>query len=431
MISFVAALASVHELSIFNEAVEDHFLAADPNDYVLRNQSFLDLEFAMFMISVLIGFVVVPVFGWLIDKFGSRPLMLIGIATASIGFLLITQVQSDWHKDGAIAVISLGLGPATGIIIFGTIGKWFVRKRLLAFAIVTAGSTAAVLFSVPQAIAVHSYGWQAISLASGASLCIIGIPVAMVMRRQPEDHGLLPDGQPAKTKVQNGLFRATSSTLRTAIRLRAFWQINIAFALALAPLSAMSGSIDLRTTGLYDTRVQDIFVVGYASTFIQILAVIAIGIIGIYRKKTFLALSLFAVSIVSLAGLVVIMLVDDIPYEYFVFASLGLGRSLADASLLILQFTVLAEYFGTRSFGVILGASLAVKSSIDLVLSFVPAMFVLAFNEVVAYNVAVSTIGFVALAIAAILILKLEPQSRIAARIRLARRSNHHEESRR
>ena len=37
-------------------------------------------------------------------------------------------------------------------------------------------------------------GWRQTAVLTGVAVWILGIPLAMVMRKRPEDYGLMPDG---------------------------------------------------------------------------------------------------------------------------------------------------------------------------------------------------------------------------------------------
>ena len=56
------------------------------------------------------GAVVGPLEGWLIDKVGSRRMMLIGYSLMALGFYLFSQVHSVWQFYLAFLVITLGSG---------------------------------------------------------------------------------------------------------------------------------------------------------------------------------------------------------------------------------------------------------------------------------------------------------------------------------
>ena len=67
------------------------------------------------------------------------------------------------------------------------------------------------------------------------------IPVALIMRRQPEDHGLLPDGDSTNPETSGlsadrSFSNERSLTLGHAVRTRAFWQLTVGFGLNQAAL---------------------------------------------------------------------------------------------------------------------------------------------------------------------------------------------------
>ena len=420
ILSFVATIVSFHTVSAFEEAIDDSFLAADPTYDLSINWLFALRALSGAWSGIIVGVAAAPLFGMFIDRRGPRPLMLLGIAAAATGFFLITQVQNDWQKHTAITVISTGFSATTGIVLLGTLGKWFERKRVLVFAILSACSSSAVLFSLIRLTAIEVFGWQFMAIASGILLCVVGIPAVLIMRRRPEDFGSLPDGDGPNAKHLYRLKQVNRATLRNVLRVRAFWQINIAIGLSLAATSSLT--IDALSIGFIHSSSVEFFAIVYASGFVEIVGILIVGFISLRRGSTCLLLPVLAILAISLAGLILVQLFDDLPFEYGLFSFFSAGRSVATASLLILQLAILAEYFGTRRFGVIVGAAFGINASLNLAFPIVRAYITFPFYDSDAYSLVTHTIGLVVLAVAAALILNLGSQSRVAAMIRLAQR---------
>src|SRR5438445_506689 len=71
-------------------------------------------------------------------------------------------------------------------------------------------------------------GW----LASGGAPPVLGLAATVVMRRQPEDHGLLPDGGAARPVTAAAPVVEVSFGARQAARTPAFWLLIVSTNLA-------------------------------------------------------------------------------------------------------------------------------------------------------------------------------------------------------
>ncbi len=422
LVTFFAALASIHTYPAFSEAINDSFLAADPNYDVYSNWRFALKALSGTWTGLIVGVVAAPLFGLFIDRHGPRPLMLMGIAAVATGFFLITQVQNDWQKHAAVMVITTGFSATTGIVLFGTLGKWFERNRVLVFAILAASSSAPGLFTLYYSSdLIEAFGWEFMAVASGILLCFVGIPSVLIMRRRPEDFGSFPDGDGPNAEHLYHLKQVSRAALRDVLRDRAFWQVNIAIGLSLAATSGLT--INALSIGFVHSSSLEFWVVAYVSGFVEVAGILIVGFIGVRRRSTGLVLPVLVILALSLAGLILVQLSDNLLFEFHLFAFFVAGRSLATASLLILQLAILAEYFGTRRFGVIVGAAFGINASLNLAFPIVRAFITFPFLEDFdAHNLITHIVGIVVLAVAATLVLNLESQSRVAARMRLARK---------
>jgi len=105
--------------------------------------------------------------------------------------------------------------------------KWFIRRRGFAVSVSTTGGGLAALV-MPTLIASLSgnLGWRASWMILGALACAFAtIPVAL-LRRQPEDLGLLPDGDAHPVETAHSARRPAeqpSFTLSQALRTNTFW----------------------------------------------------------------------------------------------------------------------------------------------------------------------------------------------------------------
>ena len=176
-----------------------------------------------------IGILVSPIMGGFLDrKHGPRVLMLLGGLLNSLTLGMIALVHEQWQFVLLFGVIGGIAQTVQGGISVAIVPKWFIKRRGFAVSVSTTGGGLAA-FAMPTLIALlgASFGWRSSWIALGAmSLVFATIPV-MFLRRQPEDLGLLPDGEQAPPTPVAGAPRrpaeAPSFTLAQALRTRTFW----------------------------------------------------------------------------------------------------------------------------------------------------------------------------------------------------------------
>ena len=418
VLSLVAALASLHELSTFREAIEDSFFEADPLYRINTGLRYAYISLGSLFVSFISGVVIAPVVGFVIDRHGPRPVMLIGILVTGSVFLLITQVQNELQMQTALWLIRISIFAITSVVLVGTLGKWFVRKRVLAFAIVSACSTFASVFSFDIFFAINEYGWQITAIVAGVTFLVFGIPVSLMMRRHPEDHALLPDGAKRHGDHHHHLRRRISATARSAVRIPAFWQLTLA--VGLVPVAMTAQPIDTENIiGLYLVRLLGIFRISYLAIFLTTIGIVAIGFISLRLSKRGLILASFVSLVVAYSAFILIYLIDDFSFEFPVYIIFFVVGSVAQTAIVFLHFAILADFLGRFNFGAVVGMAIAVHTVVNLI--FYRLLF-FAF-DIVGHDFARFGAGLTALIIAAVLVLTMEPQSRVAARIRLRNRA--------
>lgn len=184
--------------------------------------------------------------GGVIDRRGARPLMIVGAIVGGLSLLGLSRV----HTLGQFYLLR-GIGVTVGAIGIGnlvvnvTVSKWFVRNRGMAVAMASAGVSLSgvVLTPVAQALVDHA-GWRDAWVILGVGVWVIAIPTAFVMRRTPEDFGLLPDGdvpgRPAPVRRARPLAAPEVAWTRPeAIRTPSIWLLIFAYGIANIGLGAM------------------------------------------------------------------------------------------------------------------------------------------------------------------------------------------------
>jgi MFS transporter, OFA family, oxalate/formate antiporter len=182
------------------------------------------------------GFVV----GTYVDRWGVRRFQLVGAVILGIGLASagsVTELWQWWFIRGI--VFTAGAAMVGNLVVNVTMSKWWVTKRGRMIGFSSMGvSLAGVIFPRISVFLIDEFGWQMAWRLLGVIAVAIVVPVAFIMRRQPEDHGWLPDGltedddETSPSSIQRAAVRAdfdNSFTRAEALRTRALYLIVFAF----------------------------------------------------------------------------------------------------------------------------------------------------------------------------------------------------------
>ena len=179
-----------------------------------------------------------PVGGWLIDRFGPKPVLFVGTVMSGVGFLLLSRTQNIWTFGLVyLALITLGSDLAFSNALSALVNNWFQRQRAMAMASYFAISSLAPAFLVPLLfLLISTEGWRTASTVAGFVILAVPLPLALLVRNTPESAGMLPDGGPrgqafraaAETTAQHPL--TTESTyadfnLKAALHSVSYWML--------------------------------------------------------------------------------------------------------------------------------------------------------------------------------------------------------------
>jgi MFS family permease len=180
-----------------------------------------------------------PLIGRLMDRAGPRAVMLLGVALMGGGLLLAPLTREPWHL-----YLTIGVLVGAGSICLGYSGQslylpnWFHRSRGLAIGLAFAGVGVGSVTLLPWVqVMIDQNGWRSACTAMGLLLLIVLAPINLLLRKRPEDIGLLPDGdaaphasatKPVSNIVDPG-WVATDWTLARALRTARFWWICLGY----------------------------------------------------------------------------------------------------------------------------------------------------------------------------------------------------------
>ena len=365
-----------------------------------------------------------PFVGVILDKYGPRKAMAFGILLTGGGFVYMSQMQSLWQFYIAIGLLTLGMSFGTFIVFVVTVANWFVRKRARALATLMSFSAIGGLTLPILVASIDTFGWREVMLACGIGFWLIGFPATLVMRKRPEDYGMVPDGGPDESLVNGkanraGGIREQAITMRQAIKLRFFWQLAIVTSLGQLVSSTnlfhFAALLDYGMTAALAAAAAGAVAIGDLS------GRAGIAVIGDRfdkRKMLTIAMIMQTIGVAGLAGINAEVFGVNLglwPLPLFVvFFGLGFGSSIP------LRLSILGDYFGRTSYGSIVGLTSSVNALFGAA---GPALVGFIYDGTDSYRLGFTTLAVI-LVISIPLALGLEPAGRVAAKARqLARRT--------
>ena len=290
--------------------------------------------------------------GQLVDRLGSRA--MVTVVPLALG--AVVCAMSRTHSFAALAIwvtLTRALGQsALSVVSLTMIGQWFVRKIDAAMAVFSIVTSIGFMIAFPAVgVLVQQRGWRVAWLAIGLTLIGVLAPLGWsIVRRDPEDCGLLPDGgltvETAREQIVVSGYRWTE-----ALHTPAFW----IFAVGTSLYGLVASGIGLFNESILAER-------GFsANVYYQTLAITAMTALAGNFSGGWLATRvalgrLMAVSLLVLAaGLLALPHVATRAHVTLWATAMGLGGGL----VMVLFFSVWPRVFGRRELGRIQGSAQA------------------------------------------------------------------------
>ena len=165
--------------------------------------------------------------GPLADRWGSRSLAVIGMLLTGAGLAAASMASSLTQVYVAYGLgIGLGVG-CSYVPAIGAVQRWFVRRRGFASGLAVSGIGVGTLVMPPLASWLIAFaGWRKAYLVLGVIAVVIGVGMALLIRNDPRDRGLAPDGDPPHISARS--VRPIDASVREAILSHQFVGLYIA-----------------------------------------------------------------------------------------------------------------------------------------------------------------------------------------------------------
>ena len=334
--------------------------------YILREFGWGRAETAIiYSTSVFSYGFIAPVSGALVDRFGPRRVMPIGCLLLTLGAAGCSLANQIWQFSLLFGVLAAMGTCMTGYVSNATVlSRWFVRRRGLVFGLLNMGFGLSFVFSTISGLLIVRFDWRTSYLVLAALVAFVLLPlVVLFSRHQPQDMGLLPDGDTEATPVTGvgklppdaatdlgRRWQSTVWTLPKALKTYHFWVIFLANLMiwGIGENLFVAHQVAFATDIGMDSAA--------ASSIASIFGVtLAIGALGgpiadrLGRERAFT----IGCSVAGLGALTVILAsyVEKAWMVYLFAVMLGLGMGIAGPALT----GAVADLFAGRHFGAING----------------------------------------------------------------------------
>jgi sugar phosphate permease len=297
----------------------------------------------------------------------------------------LAAVQEAWQPYVLWAIFGLTLPGLSTVAPVAAISSWFVQQRTRAIVTYTFGGAMAGLVLAPvMAVIADAFDWRTVWVVMGAVFLAIAPLAWTVIRRTPEDVGLLPDGGSAAAEEgvgdesqgytrghtqeggdpQQGHGRAIGPagsaeedndwTVREALRSRAFWLLTAGFTLTMLPASSiyihMTSYVQNKGYSLEEGAAA-VSIYGLAAVFGRLVWGIVVARLGLQRSLVAWAV-LYGVSIFLYA----------LPGAILAIYATTVLLGIAVAGSLQFRAQAFPDYFGRNIVGSLIGYSSGVAT---------------------------------------------------------------------
>ena len=344
--------------------------------------------------EILVGAVAAPLVGSLLDRHGGRWLIATGGLVSGAGFLLLGQARDFWQF--AIVrwlLVSPGDTLMGSMVVNVSISQWFVRMRGRALALAGMGhGLAKVCMPLFAASLILYVGWRGAWVAFGVlTLALVVGPSLLLMRRRPEDMGLLPDGRSTREtgsvpadhsdglKARLGAGEEVTWSRGEALRTRAFWLIVTTFGVAHVGVTGLN----LHVFSYVSDQGHPAMVAALVMSIIAVMQFSTPMAWGVLAERANIARLIMAKFLIQAFGILLALSDPGVVSLYAGFFLYGIGMGGTS----ILAEMIWANYFGRISLGRIRGMGSLITSAFSAA---GPPFFGLLFDATQSYSLSFS-----------------------------------------
>jgi len=310
--------------------------------------SYAQISFAASLRGLEMG-ILAPLVGFLVDRFGSRRLLLVGVIFVGCGMMLLGFTHSLAMFYASFLLIAFGAGGCTSVVTMTAVANWFDKNVGKAMGVMASGFGASGLM-VPLIVwLIAAYGWRKTTLILGLGMWVFGIPLSFILRNKPEKNGSDRDESPDDVSRQKNPedTMAIETGFKKAIRNRSFLWTNLSEAIRMMSLAAVVTHI-MPYLSLLGVSRSTSGMIAAAVPLFSILGRFSFGWLGdLFEKRRVMAIAFTSMGL----GMLSLAFADisGFIFLFLFFFSSGFG------GLAVLRGALLREYYGRYSFGKLMG----------------------------------------------------------------------------
>jgi MFS family permease len=290
-----------------------------------------------------------PLAGYLVGRWGTRPVLLLGLllVDASIAWAFHARTPVTLLLSFGV-LLSVGLAFTSPVALTPVISRWFTRRRGMALFFLSTGSMAGIAIMTPVLTwAIEASSWQWALAGFAAVYTIVTVPLAVwIVRDTAPPHADLPPAQAAAAPARiaapaAGL--AASEAMRTA-----------PFVMIALGLFACGFSMNLLGTHGMPMLMDHGFDATTSSFGIGLIGLVAIFstlVLGQLSDRLPRRHILAAIYLVRGLGFFALLIVGT-HFELYVAAAIG---GVVWAGSIAMSSAILADIYGVRLVGVLYG----------------------------------------------------------------------------
>ncbi|AWB33709.1 MFS transporter [Orrella marina] len=326
-------------------------------------------------LSFLLNALTIGLVGSFLGKHGPRLIMSIGAVILGTGLVLIGQITEIWQAFLVFPLMGLGWSCLSTIAITSTIAPWFERHQGKAISTALLGASLGGMFGVPITLfLVTQLGLTQAMWLIGALSVVIIVPIATgILRRRPQDLGLMPDGLPPDESRPADIYSTRNWQRTEALRTYGLLSVIIAFGIGLmVQVGFLSQQVKLLQSHISAT--------GVSLTVLAAGSLAFLGRVILARHADRINIRQTSAMVLLMAGIgmLIIGITDSI--TVIILGVLVFGFNVGN--LTTLPALIVRREFGSASFGRVFGVT---GTCMQLFSAFGPALFGLLYDLTESY----------------------------------------------
>ncbi len=299
-----------------------------------------------------------PLVGLLIDRFGPKKVVFVGVAVFGLGFLLLGRITSLSAYYWSFFLIAIGVSACIGVVPMTVAGRWFGKSATLVTGIVVSGVALGGLLIPVVSHVIDVFEWRQATLIFGLACWILLLPLSLLVRDRTERDNTSPRYDVADKPDSSEKITSVNSIddinigVGQALKSRAFWH----FLLGLVCLGIMANSVATHVMPYMSTIGISRSTASLIASFIPLTSII--GRVGFgwlgdrFDKRKIMAsgIALTGFGMLFFGGINMERTWFVVPF--LIFFGIGNGGTVPMVSALI------REYFGARKLGTLLGITM-------------------------------------------------------------------------